>query len=80
MSSTSPCQYHAMGNRCQQPGRFLAEPRGVRYADLGGVEDVLADIRELIEEPLQNPEVYLSYLQAAYSSLTSSAYTPAAAH
>lgn len=29
----------------------------MRYGDLGGIEDVLADIRELIEEPLQNPEV-----------------------
>lgn len=36
----------------------VTQPRGVRYADLGGIEDVLADIRELIEEPLQNPEVY----------------------
>lgn len=29
----------------------------MRYGDLGGIEEVLADIRELIEEPLQNPEV-----------------------
>lgn len=29
----------------------------VRYADLGGVEDVLSDIRELIEYPLKHPEV-----------------------
>ncbi|GFR52366.1 hypothetical protein Agub_g14925, partial [Astrephomene gubernaculifera] len=30
----------------------------VTYADLGGVEEVLADIRELIEYPLKHPEVY----------------------
>jgi hypothetical protein len=33
-------------------------PRALRYADLGGVDDVLADIRELIEYPLKHPEVY----------------------
>jgi hypothetical protein len=33
-------------------------PRALHYADLGGVEDVLADIRELIEYPLKHPEVY----------------------
>jgi len=31
--------------------------RAVSYADLGGVEDVLSEIRELIEYPLKHPEV-----------------------
>lgn len=34
-----------------------AGPRPVRYADLGGIETVLADIRELVERPLRHPEV-----------------------
>lgn len=29
-----------------------------RYSDLGGVEELLADIRELIEWPLMHPEIY----------------------
>ena len=36
---------------------MLAVPRQVTYADLGGIEGVLSDIRELIEHPLQHPEV-----------------------
>jgi ribosome biogenesis ATPase len=32
----------------------------VTYADLGGIEEVLADIRELIEYPLKHPEVRAS--------------------
>ncbi len=35
---------------------FTAEPRAVRYSDLGGIEPVLADIRELVEHPLRHPE------------------------
>lgn len=35
-----------------------AAPRPVHYADLGGVDEVLSDIRELIEYPLKHPEVY----------------------
>jgi ribosome biogenesis ATPase len=30
----------------------------VRYADLGGIEDILQDVRELIERPLLHPELY----------------------
>lgn len=30
----------------------------VRYADLGGIEGALQDIRELIEFPLTHPEIY----------------------
>ena len=36
----------------------VAEPRPVRYADLGGIELVLESIRELVERPLRHPEVY----------------------
>jgi hypothetical protein len=39
-----------------------AAPRALHYADLGGVEDVLADIQELIEYPLKHPEVSLHVL------------------
>jgi hypothetical protein len=35
-----------------------AAPRALHYADLGGVDEVLSDIRELIEYPLKHPEVY----------------------
>eukprot|EP01138_Halocafeteria_seosinensis_P007654 gb/GECG01007822.1/.p1 GENE.gb/GECG01007822.1/~~gb/GECG01007822.1/.p1 ORF type:complete len:795 (+),score=118.92 gb/GECG01007822.1/:1-2385(+) len=34
------------------------EPISARYSDLGGIEDVLAEIRELIEYPLTHPEIY----------------------
>ena len=34
-----------------------AGPRRIRYSDLGGMEGVLADIRELVEYPLCHPEV-----------------------
>lgn len=40
----------------------------MRYADLGGVEDVLADIRELIEYPLKHPEVSLRFLSCRCES------------
>lgn len=33
-------------------------PLPVRYKDLGGIEEVLSDIRELVEYPLAHPEVY----------------------
>jgi hypothetical protein len=35
----------------------VAAPRPVTYEDLGGVEDVLWSIRELIEYPITHPEV-----------------------
>ena len=35
----------------------LAGPKQVTYADLGGIDSVLDDIKELIERPLQHPEV-----------------------
>ncbi|GMH42226.1 hypothetical protein BSKO_10145 [Bryopsis sp. KO-2023] len=36
----------------------MTVPKPVRYSDLGGIEDVLQDIKELIEYPLGHPEVY----------------------
>ncbi|GBF93534.1 ribosome biogenesis ATPase [Raphidocelis subcapitata] len=39
-------------------GSMVATPRPLRYCDLGGIEEVLADIRETIEYPLKHPEVY----------------------
>lgn len=36
----------------------MTAAKPVRYADLGGIEEVLSDIRELIEYPLKHPEVY----------------------
>jgi hypothetical protein len=38
----------ALDGGCAAP-----EPRPITYADLGGIDHVLADIRELIEHPLQ---------------------------
>lgn len=37
--------------------RQKARP-SIRYADLGGIEDILQDVRELIERPLLHPELY----------------------
>ncbi len=37
------------------PASAVAKP--VTYEDLGGIEEVLSDIRELIEYPLKHPEV-----------------------
>lgn len=38
-------------------GSTLTPPKPVTYADLGGIEPILDDIRELIEYPLKHPEV-----------------------
>lgn len=35
-----------------------SQPLPLSYADLGGIESVLGDVRELIEYPLKHPEVY----------------------
>ncbi len=40
-------------------GSTLTPPKPVTYADLGGIEPILDDIRELIEYPLKHPEVRL---------------------
>lgn len=36
----------------------VTSPSAITYSDLGGIEAVLDDIRELIEYPLKHPEVY----------------------
>lgn len=38
-------------------GSTIVAPKPVTYADLGGIEAVLNDIKELIEYPLKHPEV-----------------------
>ena len=35
----------------------IVTPRRIFYSDLGGIDDVLTDIRHLIEYPLMHPEV-----------------------
>lgn len=35
----------------------ITAPKKIFYSDLGGIEDVLTDIRQLIEYPLMHPEV-----------------------
>lgn len=35
----------------------LAEPKAVRFADLGGIDSILKDILELVQWPLLHPEV-----------------------
>lgn len=39
-------------------GSALTLAKPLTYSDLGGIDDVLADIKELIEYPLKHPEVY----------------------
>lgn len=41
------------------PASAVTPPLPITYADLGGMEAVLGDVRELIEYPLKHPEVYL---------------------
>jgi ribosome biogenesis ATPase len=47
-----------LGNNSSSSSSALVNPSPVRYSDLGGVEAVLEDIKELIEYPLKHPEVY----------------------
>eukprot|EP00638_Chattonella_subsalsa_P019317 CAMPEP_0117874916 /NCGR_PEP_ID=MMETSP0950-20121206/12631_1 /TAXON_ID=44440 /ORGANISM="Chattonella subsalsa, Strain CCMP2191" /LENGTH=804 /DNA_ID=CAMNT_0005728307 /DNA_START=294 /DNA_END=2708 /DNA_ORIENTATION=- len=37
---------------------LISDRPAVRYQDLGGIDDVLEEVRELIEYPLRHPEVY----------------------
>lgn len=37
---------------------FLTTPKNISYSQLGGLEDVLSEIKELVEYPLKHPEVY----------------------
>ncbi len=50
----TPCQPVMMLNWERWP---CTVPRGLTYADLGGIEGVLDDIMELIVCPLKHPEV-----------------------
>lgn len=45
------------GARSSSQSSAVTVARAVSYEDLGGVEDVLSEIRELIEYPLKHPEV-----------------------
>eukprot|EP00892_Ulva_mutabilis_P001467 jgi/Ulvmu1/11320/UM074_0035.1 len=47
----------AAGTAAPSTGSITA-PKRIFYSDLGGIEDVLTDIRQLIEYPLMHPEVY----------------------
>ena len=38
--------------------QFLCEPRAISFDDLGGLDPVLASLRELVEYPLSHPEVF----------------------
>ena len=51
------CTLPFCGDRHSPSGICRAAAKPVRYADLGGIEEVLADIREIIEYPLKHPEV-----------------------
>jgi hypothetical protein len=46
-----------VGKLAQHDCLLNVGPRQVTYADLGGIDNVLSDIKELIEHPLQHPEV-----------------------
>uniref|UniRef100_M4C0G2 AAA+ ATPase domain-containing protein n=1 Tax=Hyaloperonospora arabidopsidis (strain Emoy2) TaxID=559515 RepID=M4C0G2_HYAAE len=39
--------------------RFVVERPGARYSDMGGIQVILQEIRELIEYPLTHPEIYV---------------------
>ena len=41
-----------------KPTNNATTPLPVTYADLGGIDDVLQDVKELVEYPLTHPEVY----------------------
>lgn len=43
---------------CLADKESRAPPAGARLSDIGGVEDVILDILELISMPLTHPEVY----------------------
>ena len=38
--------------------KLLNERPFTRYSDLGGIEDILQDVREIIEYPIRHPEVF----------------------
>lgn len=49
----SPSRGEENGGLAQKKGRPTA-----RYADFGGIENILQDVRELIERPLTHPEIF----------------------
>ena len=51
-----PPLLYLQSRSCTPPSSAVAA-KPVTYADLGGIESVLSDIRELIEYPLKHPEV-----------------------
>jgi hypothetical protein len=55
-----------------QRRQAITAPKRILYSDLGGIEDVLSDIRELIEYPLKHPEVNALFLTASKRQLSSS--------
>jgi ribosome biogenesis ATPase len=56
--STAGKRQRVRGGGAGMQSSLLASPLPVMFADLGGIENVLGDIRELIELPLKHPEVY----------------------
>ncbi|KAF0984248.1 hypothetical protein FDP41_007425 [Naegleria fowleri] len=40
--------------------KIIVETPNVRFSDLGGIDNILQDIRELIEYPILHPEIYTS--------------------
>lgn len=48
----------AASQRGRPSASAVAPPLALRFADLGGMEPVLQLVRELVQYPLQHPEVY----------------------
>ncbi|KAG2382667.1 hypothetical protein C9374_005247 [Naegleria lovaniensis] len=40
--------------------KIIVETPNIRFSDLGGIDNILQDIRELIEYPILHPEIYTS--------------------
>lgn len=57
ISHDNPVDYVDDSYPCLHPPSPPSAAKPITYADLGGIETVLADIRELIEYPLKHPEV-----------------------
>ena len=60
----APLQRGAAPDCVTLPSR--AVPRGLTYADLGGIDSVLEDIMELIVCPLKHPEVQIPRRNTIY--------------
>ena len=57
-SSPRPAEEGVSGPGGGGRGISLSERPIARYSDLGGIEDLLQEVKELIEWPLTHPEVY----------------------